>query len=173
MTVFIQKGDAYLSVAQATRRGRAIYNLEMTLHERSAFQVMYPTEYEAWAMNWIGDNQTNTTNNQFNLYLKRYRKATQRLTKYVLSVGREAIYEDQETGKFNAEGVAITASMLIQTAIEPMEGTVAVMVYDATAGTSSEQIVPNPLIANDGAERAAAQSIVDATPDEAKAWQKN
>jgi hypothetical protein len=85
-----------------------------------------------------------------------------------LSVGRLAIFEDQETGEFDEEGNAITASVLIQSAIEPLPSTVIITVFNEETETSSEQEVPNPLIEADDAERDQATAIVTATPTEVK-----
>ena len=170
MSVFIQKGDAHLSVAQAYSRGMAIYNNEAAPHVRDGWQVLDQDYYNAWAENWIKDNQTNETNNVFNLSLDRYRKATQRLARYVLSVGRAAAYENQATGEYNGEGVALTESVLVQSAIEPLDATVVVFVADEKTGTTSEQTVPNPLIVADEAERAQATATVDATPEDVQSF---
>jgi hypothetical protein len=168
MAVFIQKGDAHLSVAQAYNRGMAIYNNEAAPHIRDGWQVLDPDYYNAWAENWIRDNQTNETNNLFNLALERYRKATQRLAQYELSVGRAEVYEEQSTGEFDDEGNEITVSVLVQTSIAPLEPTVVISVYDEETETSSEETINNPVIVVDKAERSHATSIVDATPVEVK-----
>ena len=173
MAVFIQKGDTYLTVAQATKRGLSIYNLEMAAHMRAALQVVDNAAYETWALGWISDNELNTANNAFNLALERYRKATQRLAKYALSVGREAVYEDQETSEFDEDGNALTASVLIQSAIEPLSATVTITVYDEETDTSSEQDVLNPLIKTDETERNQSTTIVNATPTEVKNFEIN
>jgi hypothetical protein len=170
MSVFIQKGDAHLSVAQAYNRGTAIYKNEVAPHIRDGWQVLDPDYYNAWAENWIRDNQTNETNNVFNLALERYRKATTRLAKYELSVGRPEIYEDQPTGEFDDEGNDIIVPVLVQADIEPLDATVVVPVYDEETDTTSEHVVPNPLIVADEAERAEATATVDATPQDVKAF---
>lgn len=167
MTVFMQKGDAYLSVAQAYNRGLAIYNLEMAVHQRTALQVSDPTYYEAWAMNWIHDNQISETNNVFNLDLLRYRRATLRLEKYELAVGREEVYYQQDTGEIDDEGVAVTELILGQTAIEALPATVEIAIYSDDGTTTVEQVA-NPAIVIDESERSRAQASIDATPDEVK-----
>jgi hypothetical protein len=170
MSVFIQKGDAHLSVAQAYNRGMAIYNSEVAPHIRDGWQVLDPDYYNAWAENWIRDNQTNETNNVFNSALERYRKATTRLARYELSVGRAGVWDFQPNGEFDEEGNEIIVPVLVQADIEPLPATVVVPVYDEETDTISEQTVPNPLIVADEAERAQATATFDATPADVKAF---
>ena len=108
----------------------------------------------------------------FNTQLTDYRIATARLAQYVLSVGRAEVTESQPTGEqvFNEETYEmddVMADVVTVTAIDALEATVEVTTYDdeevATTAT-----VENPLITQDNAERAAAQAIVDATPQAVK-----
>ena len=55
------------------------------------------------------------------------------------------------------------------TAIDPVEPTVTRLVYsDDMDAEPTEETIENPLITTDNAERAAAQAVVDATPQAVK-----
>ena len=106
-----------------------------------------------------------------------YKEATARLAQYRLADGREEITEDlvENTGVYlldengnivvdedgNPTFETITTTVTTQTAIDPLPATVTEFDIE---GNSSE--VPNPAIVKDDEERAAAQAIIDATPQE-------
>ena len=114
---------------------------------------------------WVQEASDNWT---FNKQLREYVAAVERLEHYVLSEGRPEIREDvvvetkkvfnEETGEL--ETVNVTENVVTQTAIEPLEATVEVYNIE----TETTESVRNPLIVRDEEERAAAQAIVDATP---------
>jgi len=116
---------------------------------------------------WVQEAADNWT---FNKQLREYVAAVERLEHYILSEGRPEIREDivvetrevwnEETGEL--ETVNITENVITQTAIEPLEATVEV--YNDE--TEAMETVRNPLIVKDEGERAAAQAVVDATPQE-------
>jgi hypothetical protein len=58
-------------------------------------------------------------------------------------------------------------SVLVQTAIDPLDATVEVTTYDVD-GNEATETVANPLIVKDDEERAAAQAVVDGTPQAVK-----
>jgi hypothetical protein len=63
----------------------------------------------------------------------------------------------------------VMAEVVTVTAIEPVEPTVTRMVYsDDMDAEPTEETIENPLITSDVAERAEAQAVVDATPQEVK-----
>jgi len=63
----------------------------------------------------------------------------------------------------------VMAEVITVTAIEPVEPTVTRMVYsDDMDAEPTEEIIENPLITTDNAERAAAQAVVEATPQPVK-----
>jgi hypothetical protein len=104
--------------------------------------------------------------------LEEYTNAQARLSQYQVALGREEVIESQATGEqvFNEETAEmndVMADVVTVSAIEPVDATVEVTTYndedDATIST-----VENPLITQDNAERAAAQAIVDATPQSVK-----
>ena len=110
---------------------------------------------------------------QFNQQLAAYRTATARLAQYVLADGREEVREMQPTGEqvFNEETMEMEDVMhevIVQTAIEPVPATVEQTTYDMDTDASTTSTITNPLITTDVAERAAAQAVVDATPQPVK-----
>ena len=108
----------------------------------------------------------------FDLQTERYIKATERLSRVILLEGREEISEivtvgteevfNEETGE--VETVNITEIVITQTAIEPLEEFVEVTTTDPETMESTTESVRNPLVVKDEEERAAAQAVVDATP---------
>jgi len=120
---------------------------------------------------WVQEAADNWT---FNKQLREYVAAVERLDRYVLSEGRPEIREDvvvetkevwnEETGEL--ETVNVTENVVTQTAIEPLEATVEVTTYNEETMESTTETVRNPLIVKDEEERAAAQAVVDTTPQE-------
>ena len=120
---------------------------------------------------WVQEAADNWT---FNKQLREYVAAVERLEHYILSEGRPEIREDvvvetkevwnEESEEY--ETVNITENVITQTAIEPLEATVEVTEYDEETMESTTTTVPNPLIVKDEEERAAAQAVIDATPQE-------
>ena len=110
----------------------------------------------------------------FDRQLADYRVAVARLAQYVVADGRAEVREMQPTGEqvFNEETGEMEDVMMevvTVTAIEPVEPTVTRMVYsDDMDAEPTEETIENPLITTDKAERAAAQAVVDATPQEVK-----
>lgn len=166
MTVFIQKGDAPLSRRQAIKRGLRYFAAQMAQWEREQGLVEGDTAYQAWAQQWILDNQENAANNLFNYQLHQYRTALQRLARFRLADGRSALYEDQPTGAFDPEtGEALTESVLVQRAIDPLPAQIEQAIFDSETGEQiGTEMVPNPAIVADDAERAEAQALIDAAP---------
>ena len=97
-----------------------------------------------------------------------YTTATARLAQYIVADGREEVIESQSTREqiWNEETMQmddVMADVVTVTAIDPVDATVEQTTYD-DEGVATTSTVANPLITADVAERAAAQSIVDATP---------
>ena len=118
------------------------------------------------------DLQTAADAKQFAQQLSSYTTATARLALYVLSEGRTEVTESLPTGEqvFNEETDEmddVMADVVTVTAIEPVDATVEVTTYN-DEGDATTSTVENPLITQDNAERAAAQAIVDATPQSVK-----
>ena len=119
--------------------------------------------------NWV---QTEADNWTFNKQLREYVAAVERLDQYILSEGRVEIREDvvvgtkqvvnEETGE--VETVNVTENQITQTSIEPLDATVDVTTTNMDTGAQTTETVKNPLIVEDEEQRAAAQVVVDATP---------
>ena len=121
------------------------------------------------------DLQTAADAKQFNTQATDYRTATARLEQYQLSVGRPEVTEMQPTGEqvYNEETMEmedVLEEVIVQTAIEPLEATVEITVYDEEdlEAEPTTETVPNPLIVADDAERAEAQTVIDNTPEPVK-----
>ena len=100
--------------------------------------------------------------------LEEYTKAIARIAQYVVANGREEVIENRATGEqiWNEETDEmddVMTDMVTVTAIDPVEATVEQTTYDED-GAATTTTVENPLITKDNAERAAAQAIIDATP---------
>jgi len=109
---------------------------------------------------------------QFAQQLAAYRTATARLAQYIVADGRTEVVESQATGEQvwnedTQEMQDVMHEVVVQTAIEPVPATVEQTTYDEE-GNGTTSTITNPLITTDVAERAAAQSVVDATPQAVK-----
>jgi len=108
----------------------------------------------------------------FNRQLADYRVAVARLSQYVVADGRAEVTEMQPTGEqtFNEETGEmedVMEEVITVRAIDPVEPTVEQTTYDED-GNATTSTIENPLITKDNAERAAAQAVVDATPQPVK-----
>jgi len=118
---------------------------------------------------WVQEAADNWT---FNKQLNEYVVAFERLSQYVLLEGRPELTEEvvvetresfnEETGEL--ETTNITETVITQTAIEPLEEFVEVTEFNEETMESTVVQVRNPLVVKDEEERAAAQAVVDATP---------
>ena len=199
MTVFIQKGDAPLSVRQATKRGISYVASDLALagarrgddellrvipHDNlparllDVVQALGHVSYEAFALGWEADNFVNGENNLFNHQLVAYRAAQARLVRYRLAVGRAEVTEEQqalnEQGQpvFDEDtGEPVMEAVVVQAVVDPLPEEIEQLVYEETTGEQTGTImVPNPEVVRDDAERAAAQAIIDGTPTEVNAF---
>jgi hypothetical protein len=121
------------------------------------------------------DLQAAADEKQFNQQLTAYTTAAARLAQYVLANGRAEVTEMQDGPnqltdsdgalQFDSDGAPIyeQVEVVTVTAIDPLPATVTETQYDSD-GAATEVEVTNPLITKDSEERAAAQAIVDATP---------
>lgn len=165
MTVFMQKGDAPLTKAQAIKRGQALLTLDRMPYEREAFAVDDPAAHRTWGRAWNADNVINEANNIFNWSLFYYREAVARLAKYRLADGLPEIIESLPTGELDANGDPVLADVVTQQFIAALPAQVETVLEDG-----STAMAPNPLIVADDAERAAAQATIDATPADVVAF---
>jgi len=110
--------------------------------------------------------------------LSDYTTAVARLAQYQVALGREEVTEMQNTLEqqvdddgmpiYDEEGnlVYVQQEVVVQTAIEPVDPTVERTVYsEDPMQEPTVETIENPLITQDNAERAAAQVVVDATPE--------
>ena len=105
---------------------------------------------------------------QFAQQVEAYKAAKSRVAQYQLSVGvpestQTIVTGRQEWNEEAGEMQDVTETVVIP-AIEPLDATVEVTTYDIETDTSTTETVANPIIVKDVAERAAAQAIIDATP---------
>jgi hypothetical protein len=118
------------------------------------------------------DLQAAADEKQFNQQLAAYRVAVARLAQYIVANGRAEVTEMQPTGEQvwdenTNEMVDVMQDVITVTAIEAVEATIEFTEYDEE-GTATTSTIENPLITQDNLERAAAQAIVDATPQPVK-----
>ena len=109
---------------------------------------------------------------QFAQQVEAYKIAKARVAQYQLSVGVPESTQTITTGmqEWNEEAGEmqdVTETFVIP-AIPALEATVEVTTYDFDTDTSSTATVANPVITKDIEERAAAQVIIDATPQPVK-----
>ena len=114
----------------------------------------------------------------FNKQLSAYTSAVARLAQYILADGREEVTEMRDTTEYvvddegmivlneNDEPTYVQEEVVVQTAIEPLEPTVEVTVYDEDDMEAEPTVktIENPEITQDNLERAEAQAVVDDTP---------
>ena len=162
MTIFVTKGDLPLTAAQLEKRAQKYINRSWPEQAREKSIRLADGAFDAFMYTFSADHDVNTANNTFNWQIQDYTKATSRLARYVLSEGRPEVYKDQPTGEF------LTESVLVQTAIDPLDAQVKQTVYDDEGNVTGTTMVANPLIVADDAERDAAQAVVDATPQDVK-----
>lgn len=172
MTHFVNKGDLSLTPAQLEKRAQKHIKRVWSDQAREKSIRLADGAFDAFMLTFSANHNENVVNNTFNWQLAEYRKATARLARYVLADGRPEAWEDQPTGEYDPEtGDEIMESVLVQTAIEPLEATVEQLVYvDDPLVEPTLEVVPNPLIVADTEEREVAQAVVDATPEEVKAY---
>lgn len=174
MTIFVTKGDKPITDAQLQRRTQALIERDWPQWKRERAVRTDPSELNSYMDAVAADTDVNRANNLFNVQLEAFNAATARLAQYQLSQGRPEIREMQPTGEqtfdeATGEMVDVMQEVVVQTAIEPLEATVEVITYPDDPMSAQEpttQIVPNPLIVADDTERAEAQAVIDATPQE-------
>ena len=177
----IKQGDAPVSSATIQRAKEptmAARGYPQEMRDDAMFAIMMdPTGAKAQAaiaalQVFNADLAETLALNSFNAQLAAYRTSAARLTRHVLADGRAEIWEDQPTGEFNPDtGEALTDSVMVSAAIEPLEAMVEQDVTDPETGeVTGTEMVPNPLIEADNAERSAAQAVVDNTPEEVSSF---
>ena len=175
MTQFVNQGDEWLTDTQLEQRAQRYIARDWPLQRREKSIRLGDGQFDAFMSGFSADHETNKANNTFNWQLQEYRKAVARLDKYVLADGRTEVTEMQPTGEqvYNEETGEmedVLQEVVVQTAVEPFPATVEVLVYNEEdpEAEPTVELVDNPEIIRDTEERAAAQAVVDATPEEVK-----
>lgn len=145
--------------------------VEATAYDDSIWGESVPEPMATEASEWL-----------FSKQLQDYAKAFERLAQYQVALGREEVTEMQDTEEqqvddegmliFDEEGnpVYVQQEVVVLSAIEPLEPTVEITEIDKETMQSVTETVRNPLIVKDEEERAAAQAVIDATPQAVKDW---
>ena len=167
MTVFVNKGDAPLTPVQLEKRAQTYIRRSWPEQAREKSIRTADGAFDAFMATFSADHDVNIANNTFNWQLAEYRKATIRLEKYRLADGRAEQTFEEPSGEYDDEGNEIMHTWIIA-AIDPLPAQVEETTYD-DEGNATTTMVDNPEIVRDDAERAAAQAVVDGTPDEVKA----
>lgn len=176
MTVFVAKGDSPMNDNQLNKRTQRYINRDWPEWKRERSIRMDDGEFNTYMTSVSNNTDTNRSNNTFNQQLADYNAAVARLAKYRLADGRAEVTEDQETfDEFGNQvfdeqtGEPVMTPVVVVSAIDPVDPTIEQDVYDEMTGeVTGTETVPNPLIVADDAERAAAQAVIDATPQEVK-----
>ena len=115
--------------------------------------------------------QTAADAKQFAQQVEAYKIAKARVAQYQLSVGVPESSETIVTGQAwneEVEEMQDVTETIVTPAIPALEATVEETTYDFDTDTSTTATVANPVITKDIEERAAAQVIIDATPQPVK-----
>lgn len=160
----LHKGAMPLTGGQFRKRVEAYLRREWHPLRREQDAAGYAT--------WVESMMPTVTQSEgyfvFNHQLADYRKATARLAQYRVADGRPELTEEQPTGQYDEQANAVMETVVVQTAIDPVEPTVEQPVYDKEGNQTGTEVITNPLIVQDEAERDAAQAVIDATPQEVK-----
>ena len=168
MTVFVIQGAAPLTDAQLGDRTQAYIDRDWPAWKRERSIRNGDDEFNTYMTGVSADTDTNRANNLFNQQLVDYRKASQRLAQYRLADGKPEQAFEEPSGTFDEDGNEIMHTWVIP-GVEPLPAEIEQPVYDAETGEQTgTQMVPNPEIVRDDAERAAAQAVIDGTPQEVK-----
>lgn len=167
MTVFVNKGDAPFTPAQLEKRAQKYITRSWPAQAREKSIRTADGAFDAFMTAFSADHDVNTANNTFNWQLLEYRKATARLAQYRLADGRPEQTFEEPSGEYDESGDEIM-HVWVQAGIDLLDAQIEQPVYDDEGNPTGTEMVDNPLIVADDAERAAAQSVVDATPDDVK-----
>ena len=171
--IFVTKGMKPLTSQQLNRRTQKYIDRDYPQWKRERSMRKADGLFDTYMDGVEADTDTNRANNEFNWNLEQYRKAVVRLEQYELSVGVPESSREVPTGEtaYNEEtGEATEVTETVVTpAIEPLEATVEVVNVDEE-GNETTETVDNPLIVQDVAERAQAQSIIDSSSEEVRSF---
>jgi hypothetical protein len=169
MTIFVTKGDMPLTSVQLEKRAQKYITRSWPAQARERSIRKADGEFDAFMAAFSADHNVNKANNLFNAQLADYRTATLRLAQYRLADGRPEQTFEEPSGEYDDEGNEIMHTW-VQAGIDPLDAQVEQATYD-DEGNATTEMVDNPLIVQDDAERAAAQAVVDATPDDVVAFE--
>ena len=169
MTVFVNKGDAPFTPAQLEKRAQKYITRSWPAQAREKSIRTADGAFDAFMAAFSADHDVNVANNTFNWQLQDYRKATARLAQYRLADGKPEQTFEEPSGEYDEEGNEIM-HVWVQVGIDPLDAQVEQPVYDDEGNQTGTEMVDNPLIVADDAERAVAQAVVDATPDDVKGY---
>ena len=164
MTQFVAKGDLPLTPAQLEKRAQTCIKRSWPEQNREQSIRKGDGLFDAFMVDFSADHAVNTANNTFNHQLAEYRKASARLAQYRLADGKPEQAFEEPTGEYDADGNEVMHTWTVA-AIEPLPAEVEETTYD-DLGNATTAMVPNPAIVQDDAERASAQAVVDATPQD-------
>lgn len=168
--IFVHKGMKPLTSQQLDRRTQKYIDRDFPQWKRERSIRKSDGEFDAYMDVVEADTDINRANNEFNWNLEQYRKAVLRLEKHELSVGVPESSIEVPTGETTydeATGeITVVTETVVIPAIEPLEATLTVDVYDLDGSVTGTETVDNPEVVNDAAERAQAQSIVDNASEE-------
>jgi hypothetical protein len=168
MTIFVNKGDMPLTPVQLEKRAQTYITRSWPPQARERSIRKADGLFDAFMTAFSADHDVNVANNTFNAQLAAYRTATLRLAQYRLADGKPEQTFEEPSGQYDDEGNEIMHTW-VQAGIDPLDAQVERTTYD-DEGNATTEMVDNPLIVADDAERAAAQAVVDATPDDVKAF---
>ena len=168
----IQKRLAKLERSRFSKRqeevlARIASGAALGLYTPTAEEQQLMDDFNTFMAEMVMLGQEVRADNQFVAQKVAYQQAVARLAQHVLSEGRAAVYEDQPTGEVDEEGNAITKSVLVSPAIDPLPAQVEQAIMNPETGEQTgTELVDNPLITADEIARASAQAVIDATPQE-------
>ena len=152
-------------------------NIPLDMNNADYIKVLDKTNEEGTAC-WEGGTipaqvQTDAATRLFNVQLWAYRPAKARLEQYQVAVGQPEIINEVSTGETTTDPdtgqvVPVYSSEVVQGYIPPVPATIEVHQYAPDGSIISTETIENPLITKDNAERAEAQAISDATPQDVK-----
>ncbi len=167
MTIFVNKGDAPLTPVQLEKRAQTYIRRSWPEQAREKSIRTADGAFDAFMADFSANHDVNKANNVFNWQLAEYRKAKARLAQYRLADGRPQQTFEEPSGEYDEEGNEIM-HIWVQAGIDPLDAQVEQPVYDDEGNQTGTEMVDNPLIVADNAERDAAQAVVDGTPDDVK-----
>ena len=169
--IFVTQGDKPITDSQLQKRTQAYIERDWPQWKRERAMRTDATDLNAYMDQVASDTDTNRANNTFNQQLSAYRVAVARLAQYIVADGRAEETAEVVVGEqWNDETQQmedVTETQVTVTAIEPVEATVQQTTYDIE-GNATTTTIENPLITQDNAERATAQAVVDATPEDVR-----